>query len=79
MKSGGITCLSAFQMKIQLNGQPFELPGEPTVLDLIAAQGMAGKLVAVEVNKQLVPKKQHASHQLHDGDTIEIVTFVGGG
>ena len=34
---------------------------------------------AVEVNRLLVPKRKHEQHQLIEGDTVEIVTLVGGG
>jgi thiamine biosynthesis protein ThiS len=33
----------------------------------------------VEVNRKVVPRRQHAEHTLRDGDTVEIVTLVGGG
>jgi thiamine biosynthesis protein ThiS len=40
---------------------------------------LGGAACAVEVNRQLVPKKQHESQELKDGDSVEIVTLVGGG
>jgi len=66
-------------MRIVANGETIEVSADLTVLDLINARGLTGKPVAVEVNKQLVPKKQHAAHRLRAGDVVEIVTFVGGG
>ena len=66
-------------MMITLNGERTDVPGRPTVLDVITARGLADKPVAVEVNKQLVPRKQHATHVLDEGDVVELVTFVGGG
>lgn len=50
-----------------------------TVQALLAELGMAGQAVAVEVNKHVVPKKQHGQTELNAGDQIELVTLVGGG
>lgn len=35
--------------------------------------------VAVEVNEDVVPRRAFSAHRLHEGDRVEIVTFVGGG
>ncbi|MHC4995144.1 MAG: sulfur carrier protein ThiS [Planctomycetota bacterium] len=74
-------------MKLTLNGEPYELPApgtpdatrEPTVADLIQALGLTGQPAAVEVNRDLVPKRRHDQTALHEGDTVEVVTLVGGG
>jgi sulfur carrier protein len=66
-------------MNLRINGEMKEISGSPTLRDLIIALGLKDKPAAVEVNKEVVPKKLHESHQLREGDTIEIVTFVGGG
>lgn len=50
-----------------------------TVADLLQELGLAGQAVAVEVNRDVVPKKQHSEVKLNDGDTVELVTLVGGG
>ena len=41
--------------------------------------GRDGVPCAVEVNRTLVPRSRHESHQLQDGDRVEVVTLVGGG
>ena len=41
--------------------------------------GLAGKPVAVERNREIVPRAQHATTLLAAGDRLELVTFVGGG
>ena len=46
--------------------------------DLVKRYRLAGA-AAVEVNEALVPKREHPEHELADGDTVEIVTLVGGG
>ena len=67
-------------MRLLLNGESREFPeAVKNVADLLEHLELAGKFVAVEVNQQLVPRAQHATHLLHDGDRVEAVTFVGGG
>ena len=66
-------------MKLTVNGNPRELADGATVVALLEELDLAGKFVAVEVNKELVPKAQHEGHILADGDRVEIVTLVGGG
>src|SRR5260221_13822512 len=64
---------------ITLNGKPRPLPEPLTVSDLLRTIGRDGQAVAVEVNRDVVPRAQHAQTKLNDGDEVEIVTFVGGG
>jgi len=66
-------------MNITVNGQNISLDDPSTVSDLIDRFEMTDRACAVEVNRDLVPKKQHVSHALNDGDQVEIVTLVGGG
>ncbi len=66
-------------MNIYVNGQPREIPAEFTVADLLAQMDLQPRLVAVEVNLDVVPRTQHGRHVLQDGDRLEIVTLVGGG
>ncbi len=66
-------------MEIVVNGQNQTVPDGQTVGDLVEAQGLSGQPCAVEVNKKLVPKRQHAEHILAEGDRVELVTLVGGG
>ena len=65
-------------MKITVNGNALELPDGTTVTGLIAHLGLQGP-VAVERNRDVVPRAEHASTPLNEGDQIEIVHFVGGG
>ena len=66
-------------MKITANDQPREAAEGTTVAELLEELGLAGKPVAVEVNRELVPHGHHTKHTLADGDRLEIVTLVGGG
>jgi thiamine biosynthesis protein ThiS len=66
-------------MRITINGKETDLPDVCTVAALLAEQRLGGAACAVEVNECLIPKRQHTEYQIRDGDTIEIVTLVGGG
>lgn len=66
------------RVKVTLNGQEREVQAD-TVAALVEALGLAGQAVAVEVNREVVPKRQHADTPLRAGDAIEVVTLVGGG
>lgn len=67
------------EIQVMVNGQPRAIAAGATVKDLIAALGLAGKPVAVERNREVVPKAQHGETALAAGDQLEVVTFVGGG
>lgn len=66
-------------MRLVVNGEPRTVADGATVLGLLRALGLGEVRVAVEVNRHVVPRAQHESHRLADGDTVEIVHFVGGG
>jgi sulfur carrier protein len=65
-------------MEITLNGVK-STSTVMTVLELIRSLEIDPKRVAVELNLNILPKSDYDSTQIHDGDTIEIVHFVGGG
>ena len=64
--------------KLTINGQPRELDAD-RVDRLLEALELAGQAVAVELNQRVVPKRDHATTALNDGDVLELVTLVGGG
>ena len=66
-------------MRITVNGQDHDLPQDLTVAALLDRMGLADKPCAVEVNRAVVRKGDHADHALAEGDTVELVTLVGGG
>ncbi len=66
-------------MEIQVNGASRESPPGETVATLLTRIGLASQPCAVEVNRSVVPKRDHAKAELRDGDKVEIVTLVGGG
>jgi thiamine biosynthesis protein ThiS len=65
-------------MKLIINGQSKEHSSQ-TLAELIDSLGMKADRVAVELNLNIVPRKDWAGTALHDGDKLEIVHFVGGG
>ncbi|GAB1394427.1 sulfur carrier protein ThiS [Rhodocyclaceae bacterium] len=66
-------------IEIILNGAPRQFANPLSVAEMLAAEGLAGKRVAVERNGEIVPKSQHAATPLVAGDRLEIVVAVGGG
>lgn len=66
-------------MELQVNGQAKDVKDRMTVSELLDALDVARQRVAVEVNRELVPRSQHETTKLTAGDKIEIVTLVGGG
>jgi sulfur carrier protein len=62
-----------------INGERRAFGDGKTIADLLAELALAGRRVAVEVNRDIVPAAEYASRALADGDTVEIVQFVGGG
>lgn len=66
-------------MRILLNGQPCDIADDASVAALLATTVYAQRRVAVEVNREIVPKSQHAQRTLRAGDHVEIVQAMGGG
>jgi sulfur carrier protein len=66
-------------MRVQVNGETREIQAGATVLGLLGSLGLEGRPVAVERNAEIVPRAQHASTVLTEGDQLEVVQFVGGG
>lgn len=66
-------------MNILVNGERKVVADGLTVAELVVSLGLGGGPVAVERNHDIVPRKEHASTRLEEGDALEIVHFVGGG
>ncbi|MGB2246846.1 MAG: sulfur carrier protein ThiS [Alcanivorax sediminis] len=65
-------------MKLTVNGDTLTLTGH-TVADLVAQLELTGRRLAVEVNREIIPKSQHGDFTLSEGDVVEIVHAIGGG
>lgn len=66
-------------LNITINAEPKSFPAALTVAELLANLGRDPKKLAVELNRNVVPRAEHQVTQLHEGDVVEIVTLVGGG
>jgi len=66
-------------MHLTVNGEPHEVPEGITVSGLIQHLGLGDGPVAVERNREVVPRATHAAVTLAEGDVLELVHFVGGG
>jgi len=66
-------------MTLHINGEAREFPTPLSLPSLIEQLGMKQDRVAVELNREIVPRDQWAGTSLTDGDRLEIVHFVGGG
>jgi sulfur carrier protein len=64
---------------VVINGQGREVAAGTTIATLIEELGFGDRKVAVERNREVVPRAQHAQTVLASGDRVELVTFVGGG
>lgn len=66
-------------MQIVVNGAERDVPAGTTVAALLGLLGVDHTQVAVERNRDVVPKKTYDQTTLADGDRLEVVTIVGGG
>lgn len=66
-------------MQITVNGESRQVAAGTTIGALLDLLEIPRDRVAVELNRDIIPKAQHPTHTLHDGDCLEIVHFVGGG
>lgn len=66
------------EIQITVNGERRAVATDTTVAQLVAAMNLRGP-VAVERNREIVLRAEHASTALRDGDELEVVSFVGGG
>lgn len=65
-------------MKLTVNGESLDLPDGATLRQLVQRFNLQPEKVAIELNRRLAREDKY-DQPLHDGDIVEIVTFVGGG
>jgi thiamine biosynthesis protein ThiS len=66
-------------MNLTINGEERILPSAETLAALVDQLGMKSDRIAIELNREIVPRDQWPRTPLQDGDRLEIVHFVGGG
>ena len=66
-------------MNITVNGETRIVESSCTASQLVELMGITSGRIAMEVNREIVPRSLYETHQLKDDDVIEIVHAVGGG
>lgn len=67
-------------MQLIINGETYaDLPKGMDVSALLTHLGLPKAKIAVELNREIVPKSGYETVILEDGDVLEIITFIGGG
>lgn len=66
-------------MNVTINGKPREVPCDTTVERLLIEIGLASERIAVEYNRNILDNAELAGVTIQEGDSLEIVRFVGGG
>lgn len=67
------------EVRVLVNGDERRFPAGTSVSALLVTLGVSTPRVAVERNREIVPKAAYPSTRLEDGDALEVVEFVGGG
>jgi len=67
------------EMKVILNGEQKECSEGTTLERLLDLYKIDKNRAAVELNLQIIPRKELSNRMLKDADVLEVVTFVGGG
>ncbi|MBU1193120.1 MAG: sulfur carrier protein ThiS [Gammaproteobacteria bacterium] len=66
-------------LQIIVNGDPRTVDPGLTAAQLVELLDLGGRRLAMEINREILPRSQYGEHQLRDGDQIEIVQAIGGG
>lgn len=61
-----------------INGEELDMAGK-TIAEYLSTTNFDSKRIAIEKNGEIVPKAEYSSTVLQDGDSVEVVSFVGGG
>lgn len=66
-------------MEIIVNGTARAIPDQTSASELLETLGLAGKRLALEINREIVPRSSFDQHIIRPGDRVEIVHAIGGG
>ena len=66
-------------LTVTINGEPRQVPGPATLLELLERLALDPRTVVVERNREIVRRARLGEVQVEAGDMIELVHFVGGG
>lgn len=67
------------EVRVRVNGEEIRLPKGASVAALLERLKVSLPRVAVERNREILPKKEYSATALEDGDVFEVVELVGGG
>lgn len=67
------------ELRLTVNGDPRSVPGPATLTDLLGHLRLDPRMVVVELNREIIRRQFLSDRQLKDGDSVELVHFVGGG
>jgi thiamine biosynthesis protein ThiS len=67
------------EVAVRVNGEEIRLPEGASVASVLERLRVSTPRVAVERNREIVPKAEYARTALATGDVLEVVEFVGGG
>jgi thiamine biosynthesis protein ThiS len=67
------------RIQIQVNGEQRGCPADATVADLLRELAIKTERVAVELNLEILDRKEFDQRRLKQGDRVEILSFIGGG
>lgn len=71
--------MNCAEIEITLNGVPTNVPVGTSVADLVRRVLPDARAYAVELNRAVLSRRDHATRTVHQGDAVEVVTLVGGG
>lgn len=66
-------------MQVSVNGEQYDLPEAITVAELVERVGLGDQRIALERNREIVPRSEFSETKLAEGDRVEIVRAIGGG
>ena len=66
-------------MNIIINGSQHSCPPDANLSGLLQLLEMQDKKIALEINKEVIPRGEYDSYTLNEGDAIEIIQAIGGG
>jgi sulfur carrier protein len=66
-------------MNIYLNGEARQVPDHCSAAQLVEQLGLTGRRIAMELNREIVPRSRYAETPLRPDDKVEIVHAIGGG
>jgi sulfur carrier protein len=64
---------------MRVNGKEIPLDGTMTLEEFLKTQNYDGNRIAVELNRKIIPRDKYSQIKLSEADTLEVVSFVGGG